>query len=368
MCEGDETIPIHTDETHALKEWNMSGARLGHAVIGCGRVAPNHADGFQALGGETRLLWACDRDSEKARIFAAIYGVPRRTSSLFEVLSDPEVASVSIATDHAQHAELTEAALLAGKHVLVEKPLALDPSVAKSLVSLAETYGLVLSVVSQHLYDPLVKAILDWKSDGLLGRLLYGQISLEARREPEYYSDSYWRGTLVGEGGSALINQGYHCLDVTRLLCGDLSVRAAIARSDVLGGVIETEDTLSAILMAGPSPVTLNVTVGSTTMWSTRIELVGDRGSVVFDLDHPATLHRVSGNRELEERAAGLNLETEKAPGVEYYGISHRRQIADFVGAVTNGDRLAVSPGQAVAMVELIGHIYEAARRESPVP
>ncbi|NUP46103.1 MAG: Gfo/Idh/MocA family oxidoreductase [Catenulispora sp.] len=343
----------------------MPGAHLGHAIIGCGRVAPNHADGISALKGAATLLWACDRDLAKAQAFAAAFDIPRATRQVQDVLSDPEVASVSIATDHAQHAELVEAAILAGKHVLVEKPLALDPSAARGLASLAETRGLVLSVVSQHLYDPLVNAVQQWKNDGLLGRLLSAQISLQARREPDYYSDSYWRGTLAGEGGSALINQGYHCLDVARLLCGDLSVRAATAHSEVLGDVIETEDTLSALLLAGASPVSFHVTVASTTLWSTRIELVGDRGSVVFDLDHPATLHHAHGNRELEEQARALNLKTEKTPGVDYYGTSHRRQIADFISAASTGRPLMIPPQWGVAAVALIHEIYEAALRDS---
>jgi UDP-N-acetyl-2-amino-2-deoxyglucuronate dehydrogenase len=330
-----------------------------HAIIGCGRVAPNHVDGFRALG-DWALLWACDRELSIAESFATSFNIPKVTTSASEVFADPRVTSVSVAVDHAQHARLAADALRAGKHVLVEKPLALSRQDAEKVLALAAVHGLVLFVVSQHRYDPLVTAVRGWLREGLLGGLLFAQISLESCREASYYTESYWRGTWAGEGGSALINQGYHCLDITRFLCGELEVKAAVAGRSHLGGVIETEDTLSALLVAGDTPVTLNVTVASNTIWRSRIELVGSRGSVCLDLDHPAALHRAVGNAELEDRAAavGATVSVEAAPGIDYYGISHRRQIADFADAVVGNRALAEGAQSAIGMVTLIEQIY----------
>jgi UDP-N-acetyl-2-amino-2-deoxyglucuronate dehydrogenase len=337
-------------------------AGLVHGIIGCGRVAPNHVDGLRSLG-QGELRWAVDRDPQVVKAFAAEHDIPHATTSVAEMLADPQVSSVSVTVDHAQHAALAEQALLAGKHVLVEKPMTLTRQDAQRLVDLAAERGLVLSVVSQHRFDPLVGAVRQWLSDGLLGNLLYAQISLEAGRTAEYYSESYWRGTRAGEGGSALINQGYHCLDVTRLLCGELTVRAAVTARAKLGDLIETEDTLSALLTAGPVPVTLNVTVGSAVTWRSRLEFVGTAGSVCFDLDHPGTMHRATGNPELDRRAATeVPAESvEPAPGFNYYGISHRRQIANFAGAVLGTEELATPSADAVAMVALLEDIYQAA-------
>ncbi|WP_049569182.1 Gfo/Idh/MocA family protein [Nonomuraea sp. SBT364] len=332
---------------------------IRHAIVGCGRVAPNHADGFGALT-HGELAWACDRDLATARAFAAAHGVGAATDSVERVLRDPSVTSVSVAVDHAGHHRLAARALLAGKHVLVEKPLALSKEDGEQLVKLAEERGLVLSVVSQHRYDPLVVAVRRWVGQGLLGTLLYAQVSLEASRTADYYSDSYWRGTWAGEGGSALVNQGYHCLDVTRSLLGPLEVRAAIAGRARLGEVIETEDTLSALLLAGATPVTLNVTVGSATLWRTRLELVGSAGSVCLDLDHPSTLHRATGAVATVEHPAET---MEPAPGIGYYGVSHRRQIANFAAAITSGEPLVADARSGVGMVELLQQIYRATGR-----
>ncbi|ROO60632.1 putative dehydrogenase [Micromonospora sp. Llam0] len=331
-----------------------------HGIIGCGRVAPNHVDGFRAAG-RYGVGWACDRDARVLKEFALAHGIARSTTKVDEVLEDSEVISVSVAVDHAQHAALAERALVAGKHVVCEKPLALTMDDAGRLVALAAERDLVLSVISQHRYDPLVLEVRRWLQAGLLGRMLYAQVSLAAQREPEYYRDSYWRGTWSGEGGSALINQGYHVLDVTRLLLGELSVEAAVARTALLDTVMETEDNLSALLTAGPVPVTLNVTVAARTLWRTRIQLVGTQGYVEFDLDHPGTLHHAEGSPLLLEAAGRLREQAEEPPppGVGYYGISHRRQIATFVEAVMDG-RPREDPRAGLGMVELLGRLYSA--------
>jgi UDP-N-acetyl-2-amino-2-deoxyglucuronate dehydrogenase len=251
----------------------------------------------------------------------------------------------------------------------VEKPLALSGTDARLLARAAAEHGLVLSVVSQHVYDPLVEAVSGWLADGLLGRILYARAVLEAGRDQGYYTDSYWRGRWPGEGGSALINQGYHCLDVMRRLCGGLDVAGAVARAGDLYEGMRTENTISALFSADGVPATMTVTVGSTTMWRTRLELVGTAGTAEFDIDHPATLHRVSGGAELEKRAA---LERERAaaeepPGVDYYGVSHRRQMADFARAVTGGGPMACTPEDGIAMVDLLAGIYAAAGLDSPL-
>lgn len=339
-------------------------ATLGHAIVGCGRVAPNHADGFKTLSG-WNLIWACDRDISAARHLADRFDIPNVTASIADVLTDKRVTSVSVAVDHAQHALLSEQALTAGKHVLVEKPLALSRQDGDSLVSLAKATGRVLSVVSQHRHDPLVTAMRRWLRDEVLGRLRFINVSLEAHRESAYYSQSYWRGTWIGEGGSALINQGYHLLDVVRFLCGEIDVKAAIADRSHLGDVIETDDTLSALLTAGRTPITLNVTVASATTWRSRLEFVGSEGSVCFDLDHPASLHHARGNPKLERSAADYARasQAESAPGIDYYGASHRRQIAEFADAVRWAHPLIEPPDAAVEMITLVEKIYAACNR-----
>lgn len=334
---------------------------FNHAIVGCGRVAANHVDGFRMVPGWS-VAAACDRESHVAE-FARSHAIPRAVRDVGELFGDARITSVTISVDHQQHAGLAERALLSGKHVLVEKPLCLDPEQGRSLVELAEHKKLVLSVVAQHRYDPVVLAVREWISKGLLGALVQVHVSLQANRPAEYYTGSYWRGKRAGEGGSALMNQGYHCLDAVRWLCGELTAVAAVSQATALASVIETEDTLSGLLMAGETPVLISVTVASSTQWRTRIEVVGQSGAVTFDLDHPGRLHHWTGSAELvalaeEESARNLS---EEPPGISYYGISHRRQIADFCRCVVSGAPMLSSAADALGTLETIRDLYELA-------
>jgi UDP-N-acetyl-2-amino-2-deoxyglucuronate dehydrogenase len=334
-----------------------------HAIVGCGRIAPNHADGFGAVP-DAEVRWACDRSATVAEAFATKFGIPRISTDLDEVLTDPELTSVTVSVDHAQHAAIAARALRAGKHVLVEKPFTTTVADARSLVEQAKQAGLVLSVISQHRYDAVVEAISEWVNAGLLGRITAASAVQESARTSAYYSD-YWHGTRDGEGGSALINQGYHALDVLRLMCGnELTVTSAVADAIEFDGKIQNEDTLAAILR-GPNGLlaTYSVTVTGTVEWRTRIALTGTAGSVEFDIDEPAQLHFCSGGAELLERADALrnSLKSAPAPGTSYYGSSHRRQIAEFCAAVVGDTPVRASAAEGLATIELIDGIYKAA-------
>jgi UDP-N-acetyl-2-amino-2-deoxyglucuronate dehydrogenase len=337
-----------------------------HAIIGCGRVAPNHVDAFRHVPG-WELAAACDIAPGLAEGFARTYSIPRAVDRLDALFSDPSIASVSVTVDHASHDGIVKAALRAGKHVLVEKPFGLDAPRARELTRVAASCGLTLAAVAQHRYDPVVRAVGDWITHGLLGDVVCVEATLSAHRDADYYTGSYWRGTQAGEGGSALINQGFHCLDTVRWLCGDLTVRSALARTTALRGVIETEDTICGVLTTRDDAVVqLSVTVASNIEWRTRIEVVGTAGSVRFDLDHPGRLHFWHGGPELiaaAELVNALNL-GEEPPGPAYYGVSHRRQVADFCRAIDIGAPMLFSATDHIGTLETITALYAAARAE----
>lgn len=130
---------------------------------------------------------------------------------------------------------------------------------------------------------------------------------------------------------------------------------------------METEDTLAAVLR-GPQGalVTYQVTVASSITWRTRIELVGTGGSVLFDLDHPGTLHLAEGSDALRAAARTVRGQVSPPPaGIGYYGISHRRQIADFAAAVRDPRHTMAADGTAgLETLRLLREMYRTARSE----
>ena len=335
-----------------------------HGIIGCGRVAPNHASGMrQSNLGE--VAWACDRDPRVLAEFADRYRIRRRTIDYREMLADSDLVSVSIAVDHAQHAKLTRDALLAGKHVLVEKPLALSLRDAHELIGLAAERNLCLVTVAQHRFDALFTEVHRLLLGGSLGRLVAIWVTLVCGREPAYYRESYWRGTWAGEGGSLLMNQAYHCVDLMVALGGRPRVLSCDTRIIKHGQVLETEDAVTATLsFANGALGSLNCTSATTQFWRSRIDVIGTEGSVTFDIDHPNRLHDHSLPKHVDAAPlmAAAEANDDVPGGIDYYGSSHNALIADFLGAIRERRSPRLDPLAALTTLEVITDLYARAK------
>ncbi|PSL55492.1 putative dehydrogenase [Saccharothrix carnea] len=145
---------------------------VGVAVIGAGYWGPNLVRNVQATP-ELRLTTLCDLDVERARNVLGRYSTVRVTSSLEEVLADPEVEAVAVATPAATHLRVALAALEAGKHVLVEKPLASSYADGLKLVTAAEERGLTLMLDHTFCYTPVVRRLRELVRGGELGDIQY---------------------------------------------------------------------------------------------------------------------------------------------------------------------------------------------------
>jgi predicted dehydrogenase len=141
---------------------------LGMAVVGAGYWGPNLVRNVLAAPG-WRLRWLCDLDVERARRVVGPHSTVRATGDLADVLDDPEVDAVAVATPAGTHLKVALAALQAGKHVLVEKPLAATYSEGRTLVDEAEARGLVLMCDHTYCYTPAAAAIRDLIRSGSLG-------------------------------------------------------------------------------------------------------------------------------------------------------------------------------------------------------
>ena len=145
---------------------------IGLAVIGAGYWGPNLVRTALATPA-LRLEWLCDLNVQRARAVLGQYTTVRATDSYDQILGDPGVAAVAIATPAATHFDLVRAALEAGKHVLVEKPL--TPSVAEGekLATLAREAGLVLMCDHTYCYTPVVQRIRELVRSGDIGEIQF---------------------------------------------------------------------------------------------------------------------------------------------------------------------------------------------------
>ena len=237
------------------------------AAVGLGYWGPNLARNLDELPG-AELAWICDREEERLERFGARFPDARKTTSFEEVLADVGVDAVAIATPVVTHFELARQALLAGKHVFVEKPLALSSALGEQLVALAEERALVLMPGHLLLYHPGVAKLKDLVDSEELGRLLY------------VYGNRQNLGQFRKDE-NALWSLGAHALSVILHLVGEEPVEAwARGESFLNPGV---EDVVFCYLRF-PSGVVAHMHLSWLDPHKMRkITVVGREKMVVFD-------------------------------------------------------------------------------------
>lgn len=349
---------------------------LVHALIGCGRIAPSHIDAFSAIPG-VRLKYVCASESAHATEFAKKFRIPFATNVLTQVLEDPEVNSISILTPHDLHGPMILEALRFGKHALVEKPFVIHSGELNQIqLATKRSPRLCVAPVSQHRFDPLVRELARLVMEGELGTLLVCRAHLECFRPIEYYLESNWRGTWAREGGSVLINQAYHLLDLMIWLGGSIESVSAHMQTRIYRGRIETEESLSATMQftsGALGGLTISGAAGAT--WFPYLELIGTKGVIAFDIGYPNRVHRIQFENRRALLAAKKILNqitvTREAPppGLSYFGTSHRGQATAFINTLRNGtpDPYSADIVQAGKVVQTIQSLYQSAREQTQI-
>ena len=341
----------------------MRTLRVG--VIGCGVIAPTHAKSF-LLQKDVELTWACDLVAPRAEALCTAHGTRQATTDLNVVLDDASVDAVTICTDHASHAPIAEAALAAGKHVLCEKALASSTDGLNRMTEAGHRHpGLVFGGVFQHRFSPVNRALRDLLAEGVFGTMLTLSTDLHCWRAPAYYEKDPWRGTWEREGGSVLINQALHFIDMLLWLGGGASRIAGSYANRTHGSVMETEDTATASLVFNDGARgSFEATCSSHHNWEFALSLVGSEGSVFLKNDEPQGISfKESGATEhVKQRLAEARAAHVDHVGRDYYGYGHPAQIEDFVTAIREGRKPFVTASQARHAVDAVLGVYESER------
>lgn len=335
------------------------------AIIGCGVVAPSHAAGYSRIAG-VRLRWACDLVAEKARKLAERYGIERTTCDYRDVLADPDTHAVSICTDHASHAEIAVAALDAGKHVLCEKALAATTEGLDAMMAAGDRHPeLVFAGVFQHRFDRLYQYLKRLIDDGAFGTLLTASCKVLCRRTDAYYLADQWRGTWDREGGSVMINQAIHFVDLLQWMTGGVTSLSAAYANLTHGNTIETEDTAVAVLKLRNGALgSILATSSSHLEWDPSFFIYGSHGSLELRNGKPlrVTFYDAALAHRIETDLRSLSDPIRNDAGKDYYGPSHPTQIADFIGAIRDRRAPFITARDARTAVDIVLAIYRSHR------
>jgi predicted dehydrogenase len=343
----------------------MTAQPLTVGVIGCGVIGPVHAECF-ALLDDVRLIGACDLEIAKARKLADKFDVSHVTTDYRELLADASLDAVTICTDHASHAPIAAEALRAGKHVLCEKALAANAEGLEQMFAAhAEAPGQVFAGIFQHRFEPVNRYVRRLVAGGKLGQLLTAGVQVRCLRTAEYYQADRWRGTWGQEGGSTMINQAIHFIDLLQWIAGGVDRVVGVHQNLTHGDVIETEDTAAASLVFACGALgTLEATSSSHLGWECTLSFHGTAGSIEIRNDKPIKVEFDDADLQAEVAQGLANCGEAEGPGVGkiYYGSGHPANIADFVAAIREGRPPFVTAASTRHTVELILGIYESHR------
>ncbi|MBN2002224.1 MAG: Gfo/Idh/MocA family oxidoreductase [Anaerolineae bacterium] len=337
-------------------------------ILGCGVIAPLHIESFRRRPA-VEVMWLCDVVESKARDLAEKYAIPHVTGEYQTVLDNPEVDCVSICTPHHTHVPISVAALRAGKHVLCEKPLATRAADLDALVDAVHAHpDLVFSGVFQHRFDRVYQYARRLVQEGTFGTLLTAHLNMQCLRTAEYYQADAWRGTWAEEGGSLMINQSIHFVDVLNWIMGGVEALCASYENRTHQNVIETEDTLAATLRFKNGALgSITATSSSFLSWEPTFTFHGTKGTLEIcngkvtraDFSDGATAQHILQELTDADEARPVGV------GKVYYGPSHISQISDFVDAIREQRPPFIPVEAARVAVDLVLGMYRSAREKT---
>lgn len=349
----------------------MSSPKLRFAVLGAGMIGAVHARALAELADTAELAVIADVDAAKAAGMAGPFGA-EHTSDVAAMLARPDIDAVSICTPSGRHAEHAVAALEAGKHVVIEKPIDVSLAAADRIIDAERRTGRTVAVISQHRFDKSSEKVLESVRSGHLGTITSAIASHAWWRGQSYYDSGDWRGTWELDGGGATMNQTVHTINLMVTTLGT-PIEVFAYTGCLAHERIEVEDTAVAVVRFASGA--LGMIHGTTAAYpglDASLRIFGSKGSAVISNDELVFLHENTGDAPeiAMSEMTGLNQVTDDyrlQPEEAGLGTAHRAQLADFIQAVDTGSPVRVGTQEARTSLSVILAMYESAATGRPV-
>lgn len=337
-------------------------------IIGAGVISAYHAKAIQAQP-DAEIAAVADVVRPSLERFVAEYGGEPSTD-LDAMLRRPDIDAVCVCSPTFLHAEHAIAAMKAGKHVIVEKSMAINLADANRMIVTARDKGVKLAVIFQKRTEEAPQRVRKAIAEGLFGRMVFGDASIKYWRNQAYYDSADWRGTWAKEGGGASMTQGTHGIDLLLYMMGDVE-KIYAWMGTVAHERIEVEDIALALLKYKNGAYGRLQTATATNPGQGNVfEFNGTCGTAVLVEDR-ITSWAVSDSKETLARETVAGIEgkagTAASSATVFPVEGHIKQIANFIAAVRRGEPLICDGLEGRRSLQLIMGLYESARRGEEV-
>jgi predicted dehydrogenase len=325
----------------------MNRRRVG--VIGLGMASPPHIQSLLDLSDRVEVAGAFSPTPERRIAFAARYGLPvvETADALFD---DPAISALIVLAPPDKHVELVRRAADAGKHVLLEKPLAETPAGSVEVVEVMERAGLTLGMVFQHRFRKAAEELRVLLDAGVLGEPLTAAVSVRWWRDGAYYSQP-GRGMKARDGGGVLLTQAIHTLDLFVSLLGLPSEVVGFSGTTPLRRIDSEDVVCAALRWPNGLMATVNATTAAYPGFPERIEIAGTRGSAILSGDRLEAFPM--GGEAIRIGDDGGTLGGGADP-MAFSHAHHRAVLADFLDALDQGRKPRADGREALKVHRLI--------------
>ncbi len=340
---------------------------MRYALVGCGRIAPNHISAALSCGLEFAAF--CDLDLAKAEAARKRAGLDESVPCYRDhkkMLDEVCPELVAVATYSGAHASIALDCINAGCNVIIEKPIALSLSDADAIIKAAEYKGVTVAACHQNRFNPAVDVTRRALEAGRFGKLYNGAVCIRWLRTPEYFAEADWRGTYELDGGT-LMNQCIHGIDLLRWMLGDEIDEVTAYTDNLSHPYIEAEDIGVAIVkFKNGSYGTIE---GSSNVFPRDLEetlaLFGSNGSVklggraVNTVDDWLFSDAIDDEDEIKTKFS----ETHKS----IYGRGHSLLYADVIDAIVKKRPPYVTAEDGRRALELVLAMYKSSAENKSI-
>lgn len=341
---------------------------MKYALIGCGRISPNHV--MAAKNNGLDIVAVCDIVRENAEDKILKFDLDPNKVKVYvdykELLKVEKPDLVAIATESGKHAAIALDCIAAGCHVIIEKPIALSLADADAIIKAGHENGVIVCANHQNRFNKSIQAISKAIEKKRFGKLLYGTAHIRWARNHEYYDRAAWRGTWEQDGG-ALMNQCIHDIDLLRWLMGD-EVDTVYGMTDrLIHPYIEAEDLGLAVVKFKNN--SYGIIEGTTNVFPKNLEetlyIFGDKGTVkaggeAVNIIEEWRFADYFGDEEIVKKEC-----KENPPNV--YGFGHSKLYKNVIASINGEEKLLVDGEAGRRAVELVLAIYKSAAEGKPV-
>lgn len=340
---------------------------MKYALIGCGRISPNHIVAAQA--NHLEIVAICDIVQDNMNDKIIKFNLPksvRKFTDYKTMLKEVKPELVAIATESGKHAEIAFDCIDAGCNLIIEKPIALSIKDVDEIIRRAKEKGVKVSANHQNRFNKSIAKIRDAIEKKRFGKLFYGTAHIRWNREYEYYSRAKWRGTWEQDGG-ALMNQCIHNVDLLRWMMGN-EIDEVFAYTDKLNHeYIQAEDLGIALIKFHNG--SYGIIEGTTDVYPRNLEetlyIFGEKGTVKAGGQSVNMIEEWIFSDMLDDPSEVKKVYHEIPPNV--YGYGHTPLYADVIDAIVSNREPYVSAIDGRAALELVLAIYKSAAEGKPV-